>query len=310
MENNLYIVLSGERKKTKSFAVSRQKIQAGFILSTVVIIALFLFGAFGLNFTSENIRLKSTLADTQKELIAAKAWNKQFEGRITKQVAEKERQLQGTLDDLMNTNEEKEKLLKNALSELKSRSNVIESILKTVGIKLKGSKGLENSGGPYIALSENSLDDLTFTIDNYLDTIKTLPLGPPVWGTITSKYGRRIDPFNGKAAFHAGLDIRQKIGAKIVATADGVVAEKGYTKGHGNYLVIKHSNDFKTRFFHMQKSIVSRGDKITRGQTIGLVGNTGRSTGPHVHYEIIYRGKSVNPINYVRIARELSTNET
>lgn len=306
MENNIYIVLSGERKQTKSFAVSRNKLRAGVILSSIFAIILFLFGSFGLNFSTENVQLKAQLATTQQELIAAKAWNKQFEGRITKQAAEKERQLQATLDDLMVKNEEKETLLSNALSQLKSRSKVIESILNTVGIKIAESKSTANSGGPYIPLTENSLDDLTFSVDNYLETLKTLPLGTPVWGAITSKYGRRVDPINDKPAFHSGIDIRQKLGTKIVATADGVVAEKGYSRGLGNYVVIKHSKYFKTRFFHMQKSLVSRGDSITRGQTIGLVGSTGRSTGSHLHYEIIYRGKSVNPINYVRIARKVT----
>lgn len=307
MENNLYIVLSGERKQTKSYAISRKKIRGLIVFSTTLLVVLILFGALGIKFTSENILLKATLVSTQDELKSAKAWNKQFEGRITKQVAEKERQLQTTLDNLLDKNEEKETLLNNALTELKSRSKVIESILKTVGIKVKEPKETANSGGPFVPLSENSLDDLTFTVDHYLETIKTLPLGPPVWGAVTSEYGRRIDPINNKGAFHAGIDIREKQGAKIVTTADGIVLEKGYTKGEGNYLVIEHSKHFKTRYFHMQKSMVSRGDKVKRGQTIGLVGNTGRSTGPHLHYEIIYRGKSVNPINYVRIARKIPT---
>jgi len=306
MENNLYIVLSGERKQTKSFSVSRKNVRTGLILSTVSAIVLLFFGVFGLMFTTENVRLKSALANTQKELKAAKAWNSEFEGRITKQVAEKELQLQNTLDILQEKNEEKETLLNQALTELKSRSKIIESILKTVGIKMQSKEGTTNSGGPFIPLTENSLDDLTFTVDNYVETIKTLPLGPPVWGEITSKYGRRIDPINGKASFHAGLDIRQKPGSKIVSTADGVVAERGYSNGFGNYIVIKHSNNFKTRYFHMQKSLVSQGEKVKRGQTIGLVGNTGRSTGAHLHYEIIYRDKSVNPLNYVRIARKVS----
>jgi murein DD-endopeptidase MepM/ murein hydrolase activator NlpD len=267
---------------------------------------LFFFGAFGLTFTTENVRLKSALANTQKELNAAKAWNSEFEGRITKQVAEKELQLQNTLDNLLDKNEEKETLLNQALTELKSRSKVIESILKTVGIKVQSTKETANSGGPYIPLSENNLDDLTFTVDHYVETVRTLPLGPPVWGEITSKYGRRVDPINETAAFHAGIDIRQKPGAKIVTTADGVVAEKGYNNGFGNYVVIEHSKKFKTRYFHMQKSLVSSGEKVKRGQTIGLVGNTGRSTGTHLHYEILYRGKSVDPINYVRIARKVS----
>nr|MBF0223357.1 M23 family metallopeptidase [Desulfobulbaceae bacterium] len=305
MENNLYIVLSGERKQTKSYAISKKKIRALIFFSTSLMIVLFLFGALGIKFTTENILLKSTLATTQDELQSAKAWNEQFENRITKQVAEKERQLQSTLDNLLDKNEEKETLLNNALTELKSRSKVIESILKTVGIKVKEPKETSNSGGPFVPLSEDSLDDLTFTIDHYLETIKTLPLGPPVWGEITSEYGRRIDPINNQGAFHAGIDIRERLGAKIVTTADGIVIEKGYTKGEGNYLVIEHSEHFKTRYFHMQKSLVSRGDKVKRGQTVGLVGNTGRSTGPHLHYEIIYRGQSVNPINYVRIARKI-----
>lgn len=305
MENNLYVVLSGERNQTKSYAIARTRVISLATIAFGLTIVLLLFGILGLKTTTDNYQLRANLTKAQKELTEAKTWNKEFESQITQQAAEKERQLQSTLDELMDKNEEKENLLNTALTELKSRSKAIESVLKTVGIKVKTTKSSANSGGPFVPLSENSLDDLTFTIDHYLETIKTLPLGPPLWGSVTSEYGRRVDPINSEPAFHSGIDIRQNRGAKIMSTADGVVVEKGYSKGVGNYVVIQHSEHFKTRYFHMQKSLVAQGAKIKRGQTIGLVGSTGRSTGPHLHYEILYNGKSVDPMKYVRIARHV-----
>ena len=307
MKNEIHIVLTGERCKTKSFIMSKHKIKVGICASVAIVSILITLSFTGLKHTRENLALQSKMDSMQNELLSAKDWNNEFMDRITRQTKEKEAKLKKSLDTLMHNNSEKEKLLTSALSELKDRSKIIESILNTVGIKAKVKESTKNSGGPYIPLSDGSYSDLTYKVDHYLDTIKTIPLGAPVFGTITSEYGRRPDPINNKPAFHAGIDIRKKTGAEIKVTADGVVREKGYTRGHGNFLLIDHQNGFKTRYFHMQKSLVKKGAKVERGQLIGLVGSTGRSTGPHLHYEIIYNGKSLNPIKFIRIAKLISS---
>ncbi len=305
MNNKLHILITGENNETKSYVMSKHMIKSIAISSLLLFVVLIALSIAGVQYTSENIELKSTIQSLDKELHIAKSWNEEFSEKVSLQQAEKKIHLQNTLEELNEKSDEKEELLNNALTELKSRSQIIESILKTIGIKVDVKESTQNSGGPYIPLSDNSLDDLTFKVDHYLNKLNSIPLGAPSFGVITSRYGRRADPFNKKPSFHAGVDIRKETGARIVSTADGKVEDKGYTNGHGNFLLIDHKNGFKTRYFHMKKSIVNKGDNIKRGQQIGQVGNTGRSTGPHLHYEIIYNGRSIDPLKFIRIARHI-----
>jgi murein DD-endopeptidase MepM/ murein hydrolase activator NlpD len=128
-----------------------------------------------------------------------------------------------------------------------------------------------------------------------------IPDGRPIEsGWISSFYGKRIDPFSGKRAFHHGLDFAAKAGSKVISVADGIVSWTGRQNGYGEMIDIDHGNGYVTRYAHNKKVIVHVGDKITKGQTIALVGSTGRSTGPHVHFEVIKDGKSVNPYKYVK----------
>lgn len=201
--------------------------------------------------------------------------------------------------------EEKAVLLDTAVADLDEKSRVIESILSLVGVDIKIQESSRNSGGPFTGFAGNTGDELIMRTDQYLETIQNVPLGPPVPGVITSRFGWRNDPINGKSAYHRGVDIRGRRGSDVTATADGKVKIENYTKGSGRYILIDHANGFVTKYAHLKKSLVKKGDTVTRGQVIGLVGSTGRSTGPHVHYEIHYNDKIVNPTRFVRIARYL-----
>ena len=114
-------------------------------------------------------------------------------------------------------------------------------------------------------------------------------------GKKTSNYGYRRHPKSQKRKFHTGVDIAAYSGSEIYATADGIVESAGWTGGYGNYVVIKHSDDYKTAYAHQSKVLVQKGDAIKCGDIIGRVGSTGRSTGPHLHYEVIYKEKKINP---------------
>ena len=202
--------------------------------------------------------------------------------------------------------EEQAVLLDTALAELDQKSRIIESVLDSVGVDIKVQLSKENSGGPFSSSAENISDELILRTDQYLDTLQNIPLGAPVPGVLTSKFGWRNDPINGKRAYHRGLDIRGRKGSDVKATADGIVKTENYDKGNGRYILVDHDNGFITKYAHLKKSFVKKGDSVTRGQIIGLVGSTGRSTGPHVHYEIHYEDKIVNPTRFVRIARYLN----
>jgi len=127
------------------------------------------------------------------------------------------------------------------------------------------------------------------------------PQGRPVRkGWISSPYGYRKDPFSGKKAFHHGVDIAGKKDSDVFAVASGIVTEAGPKSGYGYLVEITHADGLVTRYGHNSRIFVKRGDLVTKGEVIGLMGSTGRSTGPHVHFEVTRNGNSVNPAKYLR----------
>ncbi|MCI5130173.1 MAG: hypothetical protein D3904_01330 [Candidatus Electrothrix sp. EH2] len=201
--------------------------------------------------------------------------------------------------------QEKQELLEKTAVRLDERSRMIESVMSRIGVDVKvGKKRTANSGGPFIAIDRKYSESLLNRSDKYLQTIRKMPLGYPVQGSITSGFGRRSDPFNHRPAFHAGIDLKGRTGEKIKATADGIVEKSLYEKnGFGNLVVLRHGNGYETVFGHMSKRLVKKDEKVQRGQVIGLLGNTGRSTGPHLHYEVHYQGKAIDPKKYLSVAQ-------
>ena len=127
-----------------------------------------------------------------------------------------------------------------------------------------------------------------------------LPSGRPVDKlSLTSNFGVRSDPFNGRARMHKGIDIPGPVGTPIYATADGVVNRAQWVNGYGNFVEIEHGNGMETRYGHMSKLLVEPNTRVHRGQMIGLMGSTGRSTGSHLHYEVRVEGAAVNPLPFV-----------
>ena len=128
--------------------------------------------------------------------------------------------------------------------------------------------------------------------------------GSPVQkGWISSHYGQRTDPFSGKQAMHNGLDFAGKEGSSVLAAAAGVVTWSGSKTGYGQLLEISHDDGFVTRYAHNKENLVEAGDLVRKGDTIALMGSSGRSTGAHVHYEVYKHGRSVDPSSYVRRTR-------
>ena len=122
----------------------------------------------------------------------------------------------------------------------------------------------------------------------------------PVEGRITGSFGERIDPFSGEGAFHRGVDISSEIGTRIIAPADGVIEFADQMNGYGRAVVIDHGNGISTLYGHLSGFAVSSGQLIHRGDTLGYVGQSGRSTGPHLHYEVRIFNTPVNPYKYLR----------
>jgi len=123
----------------------------------------------------------------------------------------------------------------------------------------------------------------------------------PVEGQVTGSFGERIDPFNGEGAFHCGVDISASYGQPVIATADGVVMFADFMGGYGREVTIDHGHDISTRYGHLANFAVISGQQVHRGDIIGYVGLSGRSTGPHLHYEVRINDTPVNPHKYLRV---------
>ncbi len=141
------------------------------------------------------------------------------------------------------------------------------------------------------------------TLENYKQAMKGVPLGKPVYRyQLSSPYGTRQDPFKAYLANHKGLDMRAAAGSRISAQAAGRVVSAGYQKnGYGNLVVVDHGNGFVTKYAHMRKIYVKKGDKVAYNQALGEVGRTGRATGNHLHYEVLFRGVNVNPAAFITL---------
>ncbi len=129
--------------------------------------------------------------------------------------------------------------------------------------------------------------------------LAALPSRWPVRGAVNSEFGQRPSPWTGAREFHGGLDISTERGTPVKAPAPGTVVFTGSQAEYGNTVIIDHGNDLKTLYGHLQKFQVTQGQRVERGQVIALSGNTGRTTGPHVHYEILVKGQAVNPRSFL-----------
>lgn len=173
-------------------------------------------------------------------------------------------------------------------------------------------------GGPYEAVTSADLPTQTPSVkadpqyralfnswkslDSDAQGTAAIPSAKPVTLNIamSSGFGVRSDPFRGGAAMHGGVDIPGPIGTPIYATADGVVGRAGWAGGYGNLVELEHGEGIQTRYGHMSQIIAQPGQRVVRGQLIGRMGSTGRSTGSHLHYEVRLDGRAVNPIPFLR----------
>ena len=141
------------------------------------------------------------------------------------------------------------------------------------------------------------LESLTF--GHHIENTRYLSGRPITKGWLSSYYGVRKDPFNGRPTMHKGVDFAGKEGESVIATGSGVVSWSSSRNGYGNLIEITHGDGYKTRYGHNKELLVNVGDVVTKGQAIARMGSTGRSTGPHVHYEILRNDKQINPTKYV-----------
>jgi murein DD-endopeptidase MepM/ murein hydrolase activator NlpD len=186
------------------------------------------------------------------------------------------------------------------VEELEGKLVTIEKFLRKKGIRRVPS----GVGGAKARVDLFDIEYVSFLqkeADKFHKYLTRIPLGPPVWGRVTSHYGYRTDPFTGRYEFHEGVDIKAPWGTPVRATAEGKVVFAGWKPGYGKTVIIRHAFGYTTLYGHLSKIRVRRGRWVKSGDVIGYVGSSGRSTGPHVHYEVWRYSRKLNPLKYMYV---------
>jgi len=199
-------------------------------------------------------------------------------------------------------------------------ADAISDALEAAGLPVDrnaGEDGLEKSdvGGPLIPVDSSTmfeskvkdLDEALDTLDKLKAEARRLPLANPAPGhVVTSPFGVRTDPIIGTAALHSGMDFRAPVGMDAKVTAAGVVTKAGWNGGYGRMVEVDHGQGSSTRYGHLDEILVKTGDKVNAGDVIGKTGSSGRSTGPHLHYEVRHDGEAVNPLRFLRAGKQIA----
>ncbi|MBN2408916.1 MAG: M23 family metallopeptidase [Candidatus Aminicenantes bacterium] len=286
-------------QRFKTITVSQKTLKLLGVIGAFAAIAMvgFLVDYFAMNVT--RAKYKALLSETSQQ---------------KKQLSEYEQSIRKLRETVKNFENYARKL--NVMAGLRS-----PEVMEELGIGSGDTTDIESSepgGGPSIppagqAVSLQEAQALALKAEDVgknLDVLasffeaQTIKLAstPTIWPTIgwvSSPFAYRDDPFTGKRQFHYGIDIATNFGNPIVATANGIVISLGNDKMGGKNIVISHGNGITTHYLHLSKFLVKSGQKIKRGDVIGLVGNTGKARGPHLHYEVRVNNRPVNPYNYI-----------
>ncbi len=195
-------------------------------------------------------------------------------------------------------------------------ADAITQALEAAGLPVDSDFGKNESdvGGPLIPLNSSmmfdskvkELDEALDTLDQLKKEARRLPLANPAPGhSVTSPFGVRTDPILGTAALHSGMDFRAPVGMAAKVTAAGVVTKAGWNGGYGRMVEVDHGNGFATRYGHLSEIDVAVGQKLAAGDTIGKTGSSGRSTGPHLHYEVRHNGEAIDPLRFLTVGKKV-----
>ncbi|CAN7549359.1 M23 family metallopeptidase [Mesorhizobium amorphae] len=193
-------------------------------------------------------------------------------------------------------------------------ADAITQALQAAGLPVDSEFGKSDAGGPLIPVDGSmifdskvkELDEALDALDHLKKEARKLPLANPAPGhSVTSPFGVRTDPILGTAALHSGMDFRAPIGMAAKVTAPGVVVKAGWNGGYGRMVEVDHGNGFATRYGHLSEIDVTVGQKLAAGDVIGKTGSSGRSTGPHLHYEVRHNGEAVDPLRFLTVGKKV-----
>ena len=271
------------------------------------------------NLNTRNFELKGNLSSVTGNLESALAERNQARSlgdRLTQQVED----LKKTINNL---NESEKNVVARLTRKTSDEISNLETFINRTGLKadklvakMEKDANKKGQGGPFVELradtepgeflkaSINNLDNRVARLENLKDLVAVMPLAAPMdYFSISSHYGKRRDPINRRWAMHYGLDLVGAIGTRVYVTAPGTVVRAGFKGKFGRFIEVDHGLGFKTRYGHLNKILVKRGQKVNYRQKIGLLGNTGRSTGPHLHYEVLHNSKPRNPWRFIKAGR-------
>jgi murein DD-endopeptidase MepM/ murein hydrolase activator NlpD len=195
-------------------------------------------------------------------------------------------------------------------------ADAISDALESAGLPVDGDFGKSGVGGPLVAVGNplgfetrvRELDEALDLLERMKKEARRLPIANPAPGrAISSTFGVRKDPLLGTPAHHSGMDFRAPVGTPARASAAGTVVKAGWNGGYGRMIEIEHSSGFTTRYAHLSKIGVKEGQVVGGGEVIGKVGSSGRSTGPHLHYEIRRNGEAIDPLRFLRAGKKVSS---
>jgi len=269
------VLVQYEGKPPKIIIIRKTYLKALFILLGILLFSSLMSYIFGLSLLSEKFYLEAQVKKLEEE---------------NREISQKKQKL----------GEEKH-LLAQRLKSLETRLIEIESYLSQRGItNIRISGGLGGPSyqwSPHLDISHTEF--LESRAKQLLSDLRSIPLGYPVYGRIRSTLGWRKNPFGKGYEFHTGIDIEAPMGAEVRATADGVVDFAGWYGEYGNTVILNHSSGYTTLYAHLSKIEVKPGQEVKAGQVLGRVGSTGRSIGPHLHYEVRLNGKHLNPSSFL-----------
>ena len=267
------LLVSNDNNETKSFNIPTRHIQRFRLYATVISVFVILFSIFTFSLLTN--------------LISSKVENSSLLSKII------------SLEDEVKVMDSLQ--IKKKIKNIELRIFKINYFLKKKGIQ-KDKSGI---GGDF-----KGSEKVNYTLYDFYDkhtksilqAIHNVPLGYPYIGRLNSQYGYRTNPFGGSShEFHSGIDFKGNIGDSVKATGDGVVEKADYHNGYGKCVIIRHEHGYSSLYGHLSEVNVTVGQKVKSGDVIGLVGNTGRSTGPHLHYEIRKIGTDINPNDYLNL---------
>ncbi|BEP28951.1 M23 family metallopeptidase [Helicovermis profundi] len=313
-----FMIVPENNKKIKKYSFKKPTILFSFGVSILIISIIFVSNFYfyiNNNFlTSKNIELTKTIEINNDKIANLTELNETQNTKIDvlkksvnasadyfdKKFSELEN-LENKLNSLvatLNTNDSKD--IKIPTSRSLDRTTIMEKNKQLVTEKenlISEAKSISKEDEIDIILKEQT-NDFSKLISDVEERLKFLECRPdlvPTSGRLSSKFGKRIDPITGKHSFHDGIDIANKVGTPVKSAGNGIVIKTAYSKSYGNIIIIDHGYNYKTVYAHLSKILIKEGQEVQKGDKIAEMGNTGRSTGPHLHFEIRYKNQKINP---------------